>query len=289
MKLAAFVLITAAQLLLCGCGGPGGTGGGVGGGTGGGNGGGAGGGTGAGGGKKRGVVSVRDGENASYHPRTISGVFYEDGVPAPSSTCTWTTLNGCSVQDCNFDGGAGNPDAGPLANAGSFSVRVGSSSAEPVAFNGGFYILSTVSPVAWWDGGEIITVTATGSDAGVPAMSVTLTAPTRLSITVPSSPDGGAIQVIRNSPLAVAWPSGAGEVDIILGGGSYTGHYVGVGCPAQATAGTFTIPASVTQLIPSGPGSLLLQNSARATTTAGAWSVETTVATSTSALVTNTQ
>jgi hypothetical protein len=277
--------LLAVIVLAVGCGsGSGGAGGGSGGAAGGGSGGGSGGGTGGSGGGttaggNRGTANITQQDQFTSYFRGASASFYPMGLPADviDPACAITTSGPCKVRDCQYDGGnAPRGDAGILVSAGAMLAEVGSAGTITLnrGANGGYLGFQTATNV-WWDGGETVTLTATGGDGGVPAFTSMLAAPTRIAVTSPEIDGGGAIIYTRAAGLTVGWGGGVGATQVVLSSvATNTARFVQAVCEVQASAGTFTIPGAVTQVFPIGSGSVYLQNTTRTTTAAGSWSIE---------------
>ena len=206
-----------------------------------------------------------------------SGAFYAAGVAAPigALSCTFTTTGGCDISDCVHDGGVPTFDGGAKVSAGDLSVVVsGSDGGPPFTHNPSTDLYLGNGTGQWWNGGETVTATATGADGGVPAFTATVMAPTRLVISNPVS-DGGSLIVTRNSPFVVAWAPGTGTVSVAVQSGTLVGgHSVKAVCSTNASTGTFTIPASVTNLLlPTTTGYVQITNVTSTDKAAGPYSV----------------
>ncbi len=279
--------IVVAALVLVGCGSSSTTGTGGGTGTGTGGGGGTGGGTGTGGGGvltgPAGYINVQQLETGVVVARSATAAFFPNGGPIPlpgvALSCTQSQLGGCLVNDCTHDGGSLIFDGGSRTSAGTVTIEVGTDGGQVLVYSAamGTYSGTGLGLGTWWNGGETISFTATGStDGGTPAFTKTVTAPTRLAFSAPS-PDAGMVTVTRNMPFNFAWTAGTGNVQIVVQSGTIVGgRSLNATCTVNASAGTFTLPASVTNLmLPTTTGYVSVVNETSATVNAGAYAIRT--------------
>ncbi len=104
-----------------------------------------------------------------------------------------------------------------------------------------------------WIGGEPLTVTADGKD--VPAFTVRLVAPSKVTLTAPALPAArSSLEVTRQMPFLATWrPAASGEVvlyfDIATGASAYSAT-----CNFKASAGVGEVPASAFSDFPAGDG-----------------------------------
>lgn len=277
----ALCVAAVAAVVLGGCG-SGGTGGGTGGGSAGGGSGGGSAGGGAGGGAAAtgnlGSVTLSQLESPFLGVlRSGSAAFYPSGPPVPQGAlaCTFTTVSGCEIADCVHDGGIPSFDGGRPTGAGTVSVQAGAVGFPLAQLTGGSYSGSANDGGVWWTGGETVTATGTGAtDGGAPAFSASFTAPTRLVFSAPAN-DGGSLVVQKGVALPITWTAGTGSLLIALSSGQLVGgHSLKLSCTVNASAGTFTIPAALTQqLLTTNAGSLQLTNTTETTVTPSGWTI----------------
>ncbi len=291
------ILFVALALVGCGSsssttgstGGGSGTGGGVGTGGGSGTGGGVGtgGGSGTGGGMAAtggtGLVRIQQTATNVAVVRSATASFYVNAgptmLPGGALSCVKTQSGSCVVEDCTQDGGTVFFDAGIKTTAGTLTIEVGNDGGHELPFlaGSGIYNGQNLGMGQWWNGGETISITATGStDGGTPAFTKTLPAPTLLVFSSPAA-DAGTLTVTRNMPFTLTWAAGTGTAKITLQTGSTSmGHALTVTCTANANAGTFTVPAAVTnQLVPTNAGSVAVVNESTAMVAAGSAMIQT--------------
>jgi hypothetical protein len=124
---------------------------------------------------------------------------------------------------------------------------------------------------ALFDGGETLTVAASGSD--VPAFVKSVIAPGTATITSPLIPSGTspAVPITRSAGFPVSWTGGSGKVKVSLSGGS--SDTTSVICKFDASAGTGTVPADALMVLPYGSGNLWVDTVTDTSVTAGDWGV----------------
>jgi hypothetical protein len=133
-------------------------------------------------------------------------------------------------------------------NAGTGIQVTGPNGSQTIPTNAGEVTLSAagtfLSPGAY-------TLTGTGG-ADVGSFTAPLTIPTPPTLTSPAS-----ISVTRANGITLTWSGGAANYIIQITGESATDNTstngASFGCYVAASAGTFTIPASVLLALPSGP------------------------------------
>jgi uncharacterized protein (TIGR03437 family) len=165
---------------------------------------------------------------------------------SPPGTCTvYNNSNGQNAG--NYFNLVKSLDAGP-------GIKVtGPNGSQTIPTNGGQVTLSGagtfLSPGAY-------TVTGTGG-ADVGSFTAPLTIPTPPTLTSPTTgPSGPPVPVTRANGITFTWTGGAANSTIQIQGGNSTDSTGANGasftCFAAASAGTFTIPASVLLTLPPG-------------------------------------
>jgi hypothetical protein len=215
-------------------GGTSGTGGGAGG-----TGGGAGGETGT---TKSGYVSL------SQYCLTLNGIAYCGAnataafftIPSTGG-CAQSTVGPCTVMTCSSDGGFVPYVTDSAGNITISGTRAGPITLAPI--DGG-YSYYTSSSDKLWDGGETVTVTATG--ATVPAFSTSLTAPTPIGMTNPLCAMSDCGTFSRSTSLPVSWsPANAPALVFVIS--STTAQVMFAQCTLTTSPGS--VPSSVMSLI----------------------------------------
>ena len=158
------------------------------------------------------------------------------------------------------------------SSAGDISIAIsGRSSPIPLARpqDGGIPSYFTYNEHIF-NGGETVTVTATGAD--VPAFATTLTAPTRPTLTAVGIAANGVID--RSQAITVRWTGGSPQLSVSLSGTTDAGLRV-VECRFDAAAGSGTILPTVLQQLPSGlAGSFGIAAITSKPLNAGSWSFD---------------
>ena len=104
-----------------------------------------------------------------------------------------------------------------------------------------------------WVGGETLTVTADGKD--VPAFTLRLVAPSKVTLTAPALPTAkSSLEVTRRMPFLATWrPAASGEVvlyfDMATGANAFSAT-----CNFRASAGAGEVPAAAFSDFPAGDG-----------------------------------
>lgn len=120
-------------------------------------------------------------------------------------------------------------------------------------------------------GGETVTIKGTGAD--VPAFTLSVTLPSRPSITSPTKPAGnGALTINRAQDFSVAWSGGTGKLYAFVGNpaGAAGGTLY---CEFDAAAGTGTIPSGALARLSPGMGSFGAYSYVRTSVDVADWRV----------------
>jgi hypothetical protein len=109
---------------------------------------------------------------------------------------------------------------------------------------------SGLSTTALWNGGETLTVSASGG-ADVPAFTAQVTAPSEPRITAPAV-TAGTFALSRAQDLVVTWSGGSGDaLDFAINDAQVTTI---VECHFPLAAGSGTVPSALLMLLPAGAG-----------------------------------
>jgi len=202
----------------------------------------------------------------TIHSYTASGSFTQ--TTGSGSMCTTTKDGACAVVDCV----AGDAGTTTYFKAGTVTVDVGNGAKVVTLTQApqGYYA-ATSQTESLFTGGEPIVAKTTGDATGAPAVSLSLTAPAKITLTSPALQVGQKLMVSRSAPLPVAWSGGmVGKAFVVLSatGG---GRSVIASCTFDESAGSGTIPASVTGKLVAGNGSLAVYGYASTETLSGDW------------------
>ena len=173
-----------------------------------------------------------------------------------TTTCTASTEGACTFQDCaSGDGGVPGDAGAPIyLSAGTLDVIVGSNTFTTTRMANGEYRAQAMSSL--YMGGESVRAKATGDPMGAPAFDLSVTAPARITVTMPAYPPMGSITISRAQPFSMVWTGGvAGTVNVAVS--TYpAGHTLAVSCKADASTGGTTIPTNMLAKLASGNGFL---------------------------------
>jgi hypothetical protein len=174
-------------------------------------------------------------------------------------SCTYSTMGSCGISSCTMKTV---PPPSPTAGTVSTSGTLVPLSTMPDSF--GVYASSTQTDPAW-NGGESITIGATGAD--VPAFMATLAAPTSVTVTQPAA-IGSTID--RAADFTLSWTgASAGVVVVSVNAGS-----VSVECRFAPAAQHGVVPSMVLQQLPAGMATVGLSTATTTRLTAGSSTVD---------------
>jgi hypothetical protein len=198
---------------------------------------------------------LQDGATMS-HASAAAG-FYTPHAPEPpvGYTCERSSQDGCTLEECNqypVDCVQGQDCRAQeaVANAGAGAVSF-SAGTRSFSFFGepNLAAYKPLSASTFWQGGETLTVTATG--AAVPAFSAQLVTPTVAKLSAPALATGTVnLTLTRTADAPVRW-SGASAGDLVLTivtalPGSWSpSSRLTITCTYPAAQGLGTIPARV--------------------------------------------
>lgn len=195
-----------------------------------------------------GFVYASNTSNSSSKRHVLVAMIYSQ----PYMSCTTKTSGGCTLSICQVP----EPAKPPYASAGTLTLTGGARTLTLTPNADKSYTTLVDNTQTLWNGGEPLTLTASGAD--VPAFTTQLTAPTPVVITSPLPPGaGGPISISRASDLQMTWTGGNGKVR----GGisvSYASSTASLICVAAASAGSYTLPAAMIAQLPASPMSGIL-------------------------------
>jgi hypothetical protein len=199
---------------------------------------------------------------------TAGALFSPTGVGLPG--CAEVVAAGCNVITCPTAGSS--EDAGPpvYVSAGSISITGGTTSLELTPSSGETYQINGSG--AFFNGGETLTVQATGG--AVPPFAAQVTAPSQVTVFEPiPAPDEGSLTISRDVPLSFGWSgSTAGQVVVVAASSGPT-SYVNLQCAFSPTGGGGAIPVGVMQMLQAGPGAIAAFSQSQQILAADAWTV----------------
>ncbi len=123
-----------------------------------------------------------------------------------------------------------------------------------------------------WSGGEMLTVAAEGKD--VPAFTVTLVAPSKLTMTAPALPQGASnLSVTRSAPFSATW-TGASSGQVVLYFDAATGaNAFSATCTFDASTLKAEVPAAAFADFPAQDGTFNFYTKQAAVASPPGWTV----------------
>ena len=184
-------------------------------------------------------------------------------------TCSDMTMGSC-VMSTSTQGPGMLPHlvgAGTITVAGGATTLTAMPMTNPSDGSTSYETVTAMQPL--WQGGELITVAASGS-SDVPMFSTTLAAPAQATVTTPARPAGGAPLVqSRQNDLALAWSGeGYGTVDAVM---ADVNVYVHCRWPVAAHGGA--IPAAMLATLPAKT-SLSVTRQSEQQLAQGSWAID---------------
>lgn len=181
--------------------------------------------------------------------------------------CTEQEIGACTLIVCPAQ-----VPPGTAVNAGTITVTGAAIpiTLTPKADNTYTFVSTNTQPL--FTGDETLAASSTGAE--VPAFSVSVTAPSRPTITAPAQPAaGGMITINRAQAFHATWMnrSTAGKVYLYFSGPPDSGITMSCGFPAMALAAD--VPAATLAMLPSGTGSFAASAVTAASTDVGDWRV----------------
>lgn len=181
----------------------------------------------------------------------IGGDFRRTPIGA-FAPCAPSTVGTCAVRTCDFTNG-GTPNV-QLTTPGTVKVtgvlpsqywKNGVAEFQPNTMQH--------SSVSWdkpfWNGGEAITVSASGTAGGAPAFTFTTAAPFAVTITSPTLSAASPLSVTSGEPLAIAWQGGQ-DGDVVVSLDAWKSQKgVTARCSFPANASNGEVPAVVMDLL----------------------------------------
>jgi hypothetical protein len=185
----------------------------------------------------------------------------------------------CAVYECQASGpdpvSVSPDDGGPAPHAGTVQIIGGRVPATVSPGLDGMYRGTFRSHDLLFAGAE--TLSLSGAGASVPSFSVSLSAPTTVTITDPPNPvrDGVArLSVRRSVPLDLAWTGGTGQlVQTTIESVPSTSGIRRLRCSFGVDAGAGMVPPAALGLLPRGEARMEVQVRSAADVAAGDWQV----------------
>jgi hypothetical protein len=182
--------------------------------------------------------------------------------------CSHRAVGACTLHRCpRTDMGGGAMTGPPRTPTSAGTLTLTGLGTMPIDLPVG----ATQSPVAW-NGGETLSVQATGGM--VPAFNISVVAPAHTKVLTPQRPAMGNLTVDRSKGFTVTWmPVPSGTMQLFIGG-DLPDAFVSLVCETPATSGTYTFaPDALSSLGTStsiGTGAQVLS---RGSMTAGDWPI----------------
>lgn len=194
--------------------------------------------------------------------------FY-DQSPSPLSVTT-QTIGPCEVRTVHFGtgGGGGFPK---YSSAGTLTIAGGAEEVKLTHGPGGYAAWQN-SDVALFEGGETMTISASG--AKIPPFDVSITTPAHLTMTSPIYPVGSPLDIDPTADMVFQWTGdSAGDVEIRIAGPQQLPEpQTTMQCRFPASAGTGTVPAAVLAAVSlSGTGTIAADVLTTSNTVAAGW------------------
>ena len=203
-------------------------------------------------GNKIGLIALS--ETAQIFPAPIGAIIASGAqatfgsVASSSSSCETTTKGDCQLYVCPT---SSNPTTTTTTFIQAGTVTVTGLAAADLNLNltqgtsGAYYMSASLSSYLWTSS-RAATVTVTGS-AAVPAFTMSLVAPSPITVTSPLPSSTMVYTISRSSDLVVTWSGGVdGTAQVNLSSNSSgTTPGLTISCNVPAAKGTVTVPASL--------------------------------------------
>ena len=195
-----------------------------------------------------------------------AGAFFThpDGI---DTTTTAKTVGPCLVETI----GNGNAPGETDFSAGALHITGGAKTIDLVPNAQKAYDPVSGS-TSLWSGGEMLTVAAEGKD--VPAFTVSLVAPSKLTMTAPALPKGATnLSVMRSAPFSATW-TGASSGQVVLYFDAATGaNAFSATCTFEASALKAEVPAAAFADFPAQDGTFNFYVKQAAVASPSGWTV----------------
>jgi hypothetical protein len=204
----------------------------------------------------------------AYASTSVGASFFYAGSTTSTASCTQSVIAECQVTACT-GGGTGPGMTPPGASAGTVTVSGGPKTVTLTT--SAFGPVSESSNTRYWDGGQALTVTATGDTVG--AFSATLLIPEQILVTHPYLPGTGSVPISRSAGLTLDWSGGVhGQAVFVLAAGDATGATSAL-CRYPAAQAHAVLPASVLSMFPAGLASFSASTADQHDQRVGNWQV----------------
>jgi len=196
--------------------------------------------------------------------------FWDDGPEVTPDS--WADFGPCHVLTAS-----GSATSNPILTAGTVTITGGMQPVTLMPGNNGYYPFGQGTIGRLWNGGEVLTMSATGDPKGVPAFSGTVVAPTHITLVAPVFTNGN-VDVPRDQPFHLAWTGGTvGTIWFNMSGPIPDGPS-DTYCEFPAAAGEATISQDLIGQLPAGWASVHVAQVNRAIVPAGRFPIELRVA-----------
>ncbi|MEO0323085.1 MAG: hypothetical protein AAF447_09010 [Myxococcota bacterium] len=190
-----------------------------------------------------------------------AGAQFFDQDPSPLATRVEPLEGNCVLRESELLANPGEGAFPQFRDAGFISITGGRA---PIQIMRGTFYEFVASEEALWDAGDTLVVSAPGG-ADIGPFTATLEAPTRVVVTSPTLPLGGAppLEVARTSPLTLTWTGDASGDEVLVIVAGDTGDTAGsvdrsVECRFEPAAATATLPAAVMGRLDGGTGFVIV-------------------------------
>jgi hypothetical protein len=205
---------------------------------------------------------------ASMGQHTVVAGFLRAEQAAPPAPVVLATDGPCSLQDWSSYTDA-SPGGGAFLGAGQLSLDVATKTVMTERGDSGAYGGGGPGPLI--EGCETMRVRATGEPGGAPTFELSVSAPSRITVTTPKYVDT-ALEESRSTPLTIAWTGGTnGTVAVGLSSIEPTAAPRMVWCTISATARELTIVSSLLSQVSAGRAVLLVSTGSGQTLVKGDW------------------
>jgi len=194
------------------------------------------------------VFAISDSETSDggTKGRYRAGGFFARTI-SPDSTTITKTVGPCVLEKVG-DGEQANEEA---ASAGALHLE-GGKKAIDIAPKGDRSYAAVTGAESLWSGGETLTVRADGKD--VPAFNASLKAPSKISLGVPATTNGGDLTITRSAGVTATWTGASSGVVVLYFDVATSTNAFTATCTFDVAAGTATIPGGAFADFPAGDG-----------------------------------
>lgn len=191
-----------------------------------------------------------------------------------SDTCSTTSMNGCTLQDCSLDGDGGSSESTQVSAGDEVTASSdgGSVTMSPTGDPGTYSGNATATRL--WDGSQTVTIEAPGDADGVPSFTGELTPASEVTLTTPDA--GSSVTVDTGSAWPVEWETSnvtTGSVLVSLTASNQS-RSTTIRCDWDATAGSNEVPADLLADMTKTEGTYQIYGGATTDVTAGDYEID---------------